>query len=90
MDSRNFIQQAATLIKDIKDHALVSSFNTGLGNDNRAHDQLQKRVNTLFAGLQNPTLMTANKLADTALDAGFSVNPRILDGLDQAERCWGN
>jgi len=89
MDSRNFIQQATVLIKDIKDHQVVS-FTRTHEEVQRTEQQIQKRLNNLFSSLQNPTLMTANKLADEALAAGFQVNQRVLDGLDQAERCWGN
>jgi hypothetical protein len=51
---------------------------------------LQKDINAAFQGLQNPTLPSAEKLRDEALDAGFAVNPVVAQRIHEAGRCWQN
>lgn len=85
MESRAFVKHATNLIKSIKDHALVSGFqDMSLGGPD-ARQQLQKEINQLFSSLQNPTLPTAYRLRDTALENGFSVDQRVQQRLAQFE-----
>ena len=51
----------------------------------RNAQNLQKRVNSLFSGLQNPTLPSAFRLRDAAYDAGLQVDGRVLQRLSQFE-----
>ena len=88
MESRAFIAEAAVLIEDIK------TFQAAYLSPEEEMAQgtsLQKRINKSFAGLQNPTLPSAYKLRDAALDAGYSVDPRVLHNLTKAEQqIWQN
>lgn len=88
MDSRQFIKVATSLVQRIKDSALVSSVMDG---DNREEDEaIQKQINAVFSGLQNPTLPSAYKLRDVALQHGFAVDSRVQHRLTQGEGCWCN
>ncbi len=87
MESRQFIKAAVVLTQRIKDHALMAST---VKEDREEGNAIQKEVNTTFQGLQNPTLPSAYKLRDVALDNGFSVDPRVQHRLTQGESCWGN
>jgi hypothetical protein len=87
MDSRIFIKTATQLRQEIKDFS-----ESNLSND-EAQTQggaLQKDINAAFASLQNPTLPSAEKLRDEALDAGFAVNPAVAQRIHEAGRCWQN
>jgi hypothetical protein len=78
MDSRIFIRDAEMLISDIaifKQAALTEEDEVNQGN------ALQKRTNALFTGLQNPTLPSAYKLRDAALEVGIHVDPRVLQRI---------
>lgn len=77
MESRMFIRAANELMDEIR---------TGFEAANRDH--LQKEISRIFVGLQNPTLPTALKLRDFALDHGFFVSPRIMQLLHQGETIW--
>lgn len=46
---------------------------------------LQKRVGNLFSGLLNPTLPSAYKLRDCALQHNFYVDPRVLQRIASLE-----
>jgi hypothetical protein len=48
-------------------------------------EEVQKDINQLFAGLNNPTLPSAFKLRDAALRNGFQVNPKVLNDLSRFE-----
>lgn len=75
MESRAFIKAAgATIAK------LVQS---SPRDENR--DALQREVNQLFSGLQNPTLPSAYRLRDAALRNGFNVDQKVLQRLSQFE-----
>jgi hypothetical protein len=88
MESRQFIKAAVVLTQRIKDHDLMSSV---AGKEDREEgNAIQKEVNAAFQGLQNPTLPSAYKLRDVAVDHGFNVDPRVLNRLAQGEGCWGN
>lgn len=78
MESRAFIKYAGALIKKIKDADL----------GNKDPESIQKEINQLFQGLGNPTLLAAADLRDTALAAGFYVDQRVLNKLEQAEEAW--
>lgn len=85
MESRAFIRSANTLIRNIKDINLVESVrDTSTGGPDPRH-ALQKEINQLFAALQNPTLPTAYKLRDAALENGFSVDHKVQHRLSQFE-----
>lgn len=86
MESRTFIRQAADLQRRIKDLALAESLSVDTSQDNRA--AVQKDLHQTFTGLQNPTLPSAYKLRDAALAAGYTVDPKILHRIQQAEGCW--
>lgn len=84
MNSVNFIKEAGQLIKDLGDHAVVRSFKS-YEESMRNAQNLQKRVNALYSGLQNPTLPSAFRLRDAAYDAGLQVDGRVLQRLSQFE-----
>jgi hypothetical protein len=85
MESRVFIKTATALVQRIKDHALLAAT---VKEDREEGEAIQKALNTAFSGLQNPTLPSAYKLRDVALDNGFYVNPLVQHRLQQAESCW--
>lgn len=76
MESRTFIRQAAPLIKRLEYTP---------ANGDETSQNIQREINQLFQGLQNPTLPSAYRLRDAALGAGYSVNPQILQRLSQFE-----
>lgn len=80
MDSRVFIKNAQALIKEIKDNQVAVSTLSGYADQ---RPRLQKEVNSLFSGLQNPSLPLAYKLRDAALEAGLTVNPQVLHRIGQ-------
>ncbi len=85
MESRAFIRHANVLKVKIKDLAV----NFGRPEEIKStRDSLQKELNQLFAGLQNPTLPSAGKLCSAALAAGFTVKPEMQHRLQQAEGYW--
>lgn len=86
MESRTFIKQAADLQRRIKDLNLAENLNVDTTQDNR--QAIQKDLSQTFTGLQNPTLPSAYKLRDAALNAGYNVDPKILHRIQQAEGCW--
>jgi hypothetical protein len=77
MESRSFIKKANSLIEEIKDDV-----------EREQGQYLQREVNQLFSGLQNPTLPSAGKLRDVALDAGLQIDQRVLQRIQQAENLW--
>jgi hypothetical protein len=76
------------LVTRIKDFALVTSI--GDGPDRATGEAIQKQITMAFAGLQNPTLPSATKLMETAIDHDFYVDPRVQHRIAQADSCWGN
>ncbi len=86
MESRTFIRQAAELQRRIKDLALAENLNVDTSQDSR--QQIQKDLSQTFTGLQNPTLPSAYKLRDAAMQAGYTIDPKILHRIQQAEGCW--
>ena len=86
MESRVFIQSAGVLIEKIK----KAQQTVGQAYELRAaHDALQKEIDQLFAGLQNPTLPSAFKLRDTSLRNGYSIDNRVLNNLARFEYISG-
>ena len=75
MDSRLFIASAQKLIAKIESGEAEQAL-------------AQKEVTFLFAGLTNPTLPTALKLRDVALNAGLTIAPGVLQRLHQGEGVW--
>ena len=76
MESRSFITHA---------QALIARINTR-GPEDR--ETIQREINGLLQGLQNPTLPSAARLVHHALAAGYTVKPDIQHRLQQAESCW--
>jgi hypothetical protein len=81
MESRAFIKHATTLKSKI---ALMSL--TTFQPETVA--EVQRDLNQLFSGMQNPTLPSAASLCDSALKAGFQVDVRVQNRLKQAEAMW--
>ena len=84
MDSRNFIKQAALIIKDIGDQSILENLDLG-SNSQETRQRIQRDLNQLFSGLQNPTLPSAYRLRDAALKAGYQVDPRVVQRLRDFE-----
>jgi len=85
MESRAFIRQAGVLSNKIQKQQLE----VGTQADReQAKVDIQKELNQLFSGLQNPTLPSASKLKDLAASAGYSVPPRAASLIQQAESYW--
>lgn len=80
MESRFFIKEAKALIEEIKLAGVVAQ---SYEEEQAKRQNLQKRVNTLFQGLMNPTLPSAFNLRDTAQEHGYSVAPQVLHRLAQ-------
>jgi len=87
MESRQFIATSASLIRRIKDQDLLIST---VGDNQEEGDSIQKGIHAAFLGLQNPTLPSAYKLRDVALQHGYTVDTRVQHRLTQGESCWGN
>lgn len=86
MESRAFITRAAALITKIEDGVNANLQPQEL---QAMGDELQVEVDQLFAGLTNPTLPSAYRLRDAALDAGLTVDPRVQQRLAQFEFITG-
>lgn len=87
MQSLTFIREANALIQAIDQHVILQLTRSPEEIDSSFQD-LQKRVNNLFASLQNPTLIAATKLRERAITAGIAIDPRHLVRLDQGEAMW--
>lgn len=85
MDSRNFVRTAEALIEDIERFAKTEM---SVEQEHVQGDAIQKDLNAAFTSLYNPTLFTAEKLVDVAVDAGFSVNPQVIHRVKQAQGVW--
>lgn len=77
MDSRIFVRNATALIEEIKEFS-----------GDAQGSVLQRDINAAFSGLQNPTLPTAEKLAEVATRNGFAVAPQVLARIRGAQGCW--
>ncbi len=78
MESRSFIKSAAALIEKI-------AHNPANEVSDEAAVTIQRELNLMFGGLQNPTLPSAYRLRDAAIKAGYTVAPQHLQRLAQAE-----
>lgn len=87
MQSITFIREANALITEIDQHVTLQITRSPEEID-QSRDELQKRVNTLLANLQNPTLIAAANLRERAITAGISIDPKLLVRLDQGEAMW--
>lgn len=79
MQSTSFIKAAQTLIRKIKDNPMA---------DVETIQEIQREISQLYSGLQNPTLPSASALREAAVSYGYTVDPRVLQRLDQADRFW--
>ncbi len=86
MESRTFIKQAADLQRRIKDMATAGYLDIEPTQDSR--QAIQKDLSQTFTGLQNATLPSAYQLRDAAMQAGYTIDPKILHRIQQAEGCW--
>jgi len=86
MQSMAFIKYAKELITKIN---VGTSPMSTLEEDRAWANGVQKELNSLFGGLQNPTLPSAFNLRDTALANGFQVDPRVLQRLASFEHITG-
>lgn len=86
MESTTFIKEAKVLIDEIKVFSIVS---LSIEDEQSQGASLQRRINSLFSGLFNPTLPSAYKLRDTALEAGFFVDPKCQQWLGTLEHIRG-
>lgn len=82
MESRAFIIAAKELMVKIEDGRNTVGTAAELQNQ---RETLQKEVNQLFSGLQNPSLMTAISLRDAAMRHGFHIPVATLNRLAQFE-----
>jgi hypothetical protein len=86
MDSRIFIKQASELTRRIADMRLALL--TGITPEQDSTQSIQKDLSQTFASLQNPTLPSAYKLRDAALNAGYQVDPKVLHRIQIGESLW--
>lgn len=75
MESRLFIKAAKALIARIENY----NGDEEIGND------IQQELGHTFLRLQNPTLPSAYRLRDAALNHGFNVDQRVIQRLAQFE-----
>ncbi len=80
MESRAFIRNAANLMVRVRAVTALT--------EQDVRSQVQKEVNQLFQGMQNPTLPSASRLRDAVLNAGLTVPPSVAARLQQAEAAW--
>jgi hypothetical protein len=80
MESRAFIREAKALIEELNTPSTAA---TTVEEDVARNKDLQRRINALFSGLQNPTLPSAFNLRDAALARNFAVAPQVLHRLQQ-------
>jgi hypothetical protein len=85
MESRAFIRTAALLTERIN---IVNIGHMSVEEEREQRSAIQRELNQLFGGMQNPTLPSAYKLRDLALACGYSVDPRVQGKLQQAESFW--
>jgi hypothetical protein len=82
MESRSFIRATVTLIEKIK---FINIGLTSVEDERQKRSDIQKEINQMFGGLQNPTLPSAYNLRDAALQNGFMVDPKVQHRLAQFE-----
>jgi hypothetical protein len=77
MNSQAFIRECRNLVRQIQDLPVFLD----PVEQQVAREQAQRRLNQLFAAMQNPSLMAAADLRDAALGAGLLVDRRVLDRI---------
>lgn len=88
MESRSFIREAKLLMVDIDNHIALRLTRTS----DELHTEftdLQKRINNLYSGLQNPSLPSAFNLRDKAVASGFTVDNKAQHKMAQFEDITG-
>jgi len=85
MQSLLFIKEAAALIRELNDFKVAKATILDYSEEQAQGAALQKRVGVLLGALQNPTLPSAYKLRDAAIEAGCAVDPQVLQKLKQYE-----
>ena len=80
MESRTFIKEAATVMKQIEQQKIYSITR---GVDANSASNIQRQLDILFGSLQNPTLPSASRLMESALDAGYTVDRRVQQRIRQ-------
>lgn len=85
MESREFIRSARRVINAINDQRLLENIGSG---DSSKRQQIQREINQLFGGLQNPTLMAANELYQVATSSGYRVDQELQHWLARGEAMW--
>ena len=80
MESRAFIREAATVMREIDNYELARNMGVAPVDPNTGVE-LRKRVTSLLAQLQNPTLPSAYKLRDKAIEVGIPVDQKVLHRL---------
>lgn len=85
MQSLAFIRAAKQMIERIE-LSNIGSETIEAEREKRA--EIQKDLNSLFSGLQNPTLPSAYRLRDAAIDNGFQVSQGVLQRLSQHENLY--
>ena len=87
MESTAFIKDAAAVTSKIKDIEVTSGI-SDVEVEIRAREAVQKELNKLFSSLSNPTLPSAYKLRDLAIDFGYTIDPRVEHRLAVGESMW--
>jgi hypothetical protein len=85
MQSLAFIKQAKVLTDKL------NAFNAVVVPAEEELEQgaaLQKEINQLFQGLQNPSLPSASKLATLVQESGFQLDAKVRHRIEQAESFW--
>lgn len=85
MESRLFIKAAASVMERMRFSSIGSS---SFEEEQEKKAAIQKDLNHLLFTLQNPTLPSAERLVNVALDYNFQVDNRILSKIRQAESYW--
>lgn len=87
MNSQFFISEAKTLVRDINDHQ-VKMIVASTEEQEADMQNLQKRANSLLAGMVNPTLPSAFNLVDKMMEVGMPVDQKVLQKLGAGERMY--
>jgi hypothetical protein len=83
MQSVAFIREVANVIREIDDFELAKSL--GVDSNPDTGPNLQKRVSSLLGSLQNPSLPSAYKLKNKALEVGMFVDNGVIQRIAQFE-----
>lgn len=87
MESITFIRKTPSLIQRCQEVQMASSM--GWQDEKQQQKrETQDEVTRMFQSLQNPTLLSAFKLRDAALNAGLFVDQKVLSWLYTGERMY--